>query len=75
MTIFTLYYVHVDYLYLSMIYVEHAHYLVAMQDHVQINIYKYTPLPVSCVIRGSLRLAQARPELEVKIILGTSLLG
>ena len=44
-----------DDLYLSMICLEHAHYLVAMQDHVQIN--KYTPLPVSRVIRGSLRLA------------------
>ena len=44
-----------DDLYLSMICLEHAHYLVAMQDHVQIN--KYTPLPVSRVVRGSLRLA------------------
>ena len=44
-----------DDLYLSMICLEHAHYLVAIQDHVQIN--KYTLLPVSRVIRGSLRLA------------------
>ena len=38
-TIFTTYRAHVDDLYLSMICLEHAHYLVAMQDHVQINIY------------------------------------
>ena len=62
-TIFTLYCAHVDDLYLSMICLEHAHYLVAMQDHVQINIYniiiyKYTPLPVSRVIRGSPRISK-----------------
>ena len=39
-TILTTYCVHMDDLYLSMICVEHAHYLVAMEDHVQINIWR-----------------------------------
>ena len=54
-TIFTLYCAHVDDLYLSMICLEHAHYLVAMQDHAQI----YTASGFSC----NSGLAQARLKL------------
>ena len=49
--------VHVDDLYRSMICVEHAHYIVAMQDHTRTNKYNilYTTSGFSS-IRGSLRL-------------------